>query len=71
MVTDTDNNALLPLPTLLPRFEQASLRAGGGASVPGQGTPSFGWYYFAAWNSHEQGVITDIVDTGAVLFSSS
>ena len=39
MVTDTDNNALLPLPPLLPRFEQASLRAGGGSSVPGQRTP--------------------------------
>jgi hypothetical protein len=39
MVTDTDNNALLPLPPLLPRFEQASLRAGGGSSMPGQCTP--------------------------------
>ena len=39
MVTDATNNALPPLPPVLPRFEHPSLRAGGGSSVPGQRTP--------------------------------
>ena len=39
MVTDGTNNALPPLPPVLPRFEHPSLRAGGGSSVPGQRTP--------------------------------
>ena len=39
MVTDASNNALPPLPPVLPRFEHPSLRAGGGSNVPGQCTP--------------------------------
>jgi hypothetical protein len=71
MVTDATNNALPPLPPVLPRFEHLSLRAGGGSNVLGQRTPPYGWHYFAARNSHERGVVTDIVDAGTALFSSS
>ena len=39
MVTDASNNALPPLPPVLPRFEHPSLRAECGSNVPGQRTP--------------------------------